>query len=259
LLAGVTGLAALCVGGTAKAYRPFDGTDADVADAGVFELELGPTEFYRQGARNYLIAPSTVLNLGVAPNLELVADLRQEIATRAEQRERRASWRDTDLLLKWLLRRGSLQERNGISVALEAGPLLPEWRGDEGFGAQANFIFSERVALGTLHLNEEAALSRLGRVELFSSVIIEGPDSLSVRPVAEFFLEREISARPTAYSGLFGLIWSAAESLDVDGALRMGREDGSRALEVRFGFTWAGSAWALSRSRATRSARRVER
>jgi hypothetical protein len=30
---------------TAHAYRPFDGTDADVAELGDFELELGPVHW----------------------------------------------------------------------------------------------------------------------------------------------------------------------------------------------------------------------
>jgi hypothetical protein len=41
----------------ARAYRPCDGTDADVAEYGHFELELGPTHYYREGDRNFLIAP----------------------------------------------------------------------------------------------------------------------------------------------------------------------------------------------------------
>ena len=217
-----------------------------MADVGVFELELGPAQFYRRGTSNYLVAPSTVLNLGVARNLEIVVDFKQVIASRAEEHEPRVSLRDTDILLKWLMRPGTLQEREGISVALEAGPLLPEFRGEEGFGAQANLILSYRVALGTLHLNEEAALSRQGQPEVFSSVILEGPESLAVRPVAELFVEREFEANTTTYSALLGAIWSAGESLSVDSALRLAREERERALEVRFGFTWAESLWARS-------------
>jgi hypothetical protein len=43
----------------ASAYRPFDGRDADVAEFGDFELELGPTQYYREGDRNFLAAPAT--------------------------------------------------------------------------------------------------------------------------------------------------------------------------------------------------------
>jgi len=246
LLASLTSAALFGFSSRAHAYRPFDGTDADVADVGVFELELGPVQFYRRGTSNYLIAPSTVLNLGVARNLELVVDFNQVIAGRANEGEPRVGWRDTDVLLKWLIRPGSVQGGQGISVALEAGTLLPELHGDTGFGAQANLILSYRARLGTLHLNEEAALTRPGELEIFSSAIVEGPESLAVRPVAELFIEHEFNADATTYSGLLGAIWSAAENLSVDGALRLAREENARALEVRFGFTWAEALWSRS-------------
>lgn len=247
-IAAVASVSALSFPSEAFAYRPFDGTDADVADAGLFELELGPAQLYRRGARNYLLAPSTVLNLGIIRDLELVVDFKQVVASRATEGEPRLRWADTDLLLKWLLRRGSLQEREGVSVALEAGPLLPEFRGEQGLGAQANLILSQRTRIGTVHLNEEAALSRVGRLELFSSVIVEGPESLVVRPVAELFFEREVKADSSTYSALLGAIWSAAASLSVDGALRIAREERARALEVRIGFTWADALWSRSPS-----------
>ena len=34
----------------AQAYRPFDGTDAAVADTGEVEIELGPVEYLREEA-----------------------------------------------------------------------------------------------------------------------------------------------------------------------------------------------------------------
>jgi hypothetical protein len=222
----------------ALAYRPFDGTDAEVADVGEFELELGPAQFYRSAGQSYVIAPSTVLNLGFLPNLEAVIDFKQFIANRAVSDEQRVRLLDTDVLLKWVLRPGALQGQRGVSVALEAGPLLPELGGERRFGAQANVIVSHRGTFGTVHFNEEAAFSRAGNLELFSSVILEAPAELLVRPVAEVFVEREFGAA-SEYSALLGAIWSAAESIAVDGALRMAREDGARAFEVRFGFTWS--------------------
>ena len=66
-VAGLVATASLLlVGRDALAYRPFDGTDADVAEYGDFELELGPTQYYREDGRNFLVAPATVLNLGIA-------------------------------------------------------------------------------------------------------------------------------------------------------------------------------------------------
>lgn len=243
LVASLVSVAALGFASRVHAYRPFDGTDADVADVGVFELELGPAQFYRRASNKYLIAPATVLNLGVIPNLELVVGFNQVIANRPVVGESRVAFRDTDVLLKWLMRAGSMQGAHGISVALEVGPRLPEYHGDQGLGAQANFILSYRAWPGTLHLNEEVALSRSRELEVFSSVIVEGPDTLTVRPVAEIFVERELNAEQTTYSALLGAIWSAAGSLSVDAALRLAREEGAHSLEVRFGFTWAEALW----------------
>ena len=55
----------------AEAYRPFDGTDADVAELGSFELEMGPAHWYSLAGQNHVIAPATVLNFGVLKGTEL--------------------------------------------------------------------------------------------------------------------------------------------------------------------------------------------
>jgi hypothetical protein len=58
---GVAALAAVAVNlwsGEAEAYRPFDGTDAAVAETGEMEIELGPVESLREGAVRTLLAPS---------------------------------------------------------------------------------------------------------------------------------------------------------------------------------------------------------
>jgi len=43
---------------SAHAYRPFDGTDADVAELGEFELELGPAHVLREGGRTFVTTPT---------------------------------------------------------------------------------------------------------------------------------------------------------------------------------------------------------
>lgn len=54
----------------AQAYRPFDGTDAAVADTGDVEIELGPVEYLREEAKRTLFAPDLRLNYGFAPDWE---------------------------------------------------------------------------------------------------------------------------------------------------------------------------------------------
>jgi hypothetical protein len=60
-LAALVVLAAL----PARAYRPFDGTDASVAKHGDLEIELGPVGYLRQGNERFLVAPAVIVNLGV--------------------------------------------------------------------------------------------------------------------------------------------------------------------------------------------------
>jgi|SoiMethySBSTD1v2_1073268.scaffolds.fasta_scaffold02443_6 hypothetical protein len=227
---------------SACAYRPFDGTDAAVTDTGMFELELGPAQYYRRAGNDYLIAPAAVLNLGFAANLEAVIDLEQFIALEDVPGELRVRVLDTDALLKWVFLRGRLQDEHGLSAAIETGPLLPEIHGEDGLGFAANVIFSHAGSAGAAHLNTEAALSRLGNLELFGSIILEAPRELTVRPVAELFAEREFEEGST-YSALAGAIWPASESFTFDGGIRFASEEGRAAIEVRGGVTWVATLW----------------
>ena len=61
-----TAAALICWCGDAEAYRPFDGTDAAVADTGDVEIELGPVEYLREGAERTLLAPDLRINYGLS-------------------------------------------------------------------------------------------------------------------------------------------------------------------------------------------------
>src|SRR5947207_791242 len=104
----------------AFAYRPFDGTDGDVADVGEFELEMGPAHFLSSPEGRYIVAPATVLNLGVARGLELVVDFKDFVGLQSVAGQPRMRLLDTDIFLKGILRRGTLQGESGVSIALEA-------------------------------------------------------------------------------------------------------------------------------------------
>ena len=56
----------------AAAYRPFDGTDAAVADVNETEIELQPAGWQRTGPQSTLIAPEVVFNYGFAERWEVV-------------------------------------------------------------------------------------------------------------------------------------------------------------------------------------------
>jgi hypothetical protein len=68
--------AALLAGwaGPAQAMRPFEGTDAAVAEPGVFELELGPLGYVRYGSQRSLVAPAVVGNWGLPGDFEVVIE-----------------------------------------------------------------------------------------------------------------------------------------------------------------------------------------
>ena len=56
----------------AHAFRPFDGTDAHVAEPHLFELEMSPISYARMGSNRFLIAPEITLNYGTGSGFEFV-------------------------------------------------------------------------------------------------------------------------------------------------------------------------------------------
>ncbi len=239
-LAGVVAsLASLVLAGSARAYRPFDGTDADVAELGEFELELGPVGYYRLGGEHYLVAPGTVLNYGAAEGLEIVLQsfnyLRLDAGgTPGDQLV------DSELNAKVVVRRGCLQEATGASVATEIGLLLPDINGQPGLGGSAALIVTQCAGRAfTVHYNGAVALTLNRNLDLFGGAILEGPKFFPVRPVAELFVDQEVGSESlTTWSALGGAIWAVARSVDLDAGLRAGTIDGSGFLEARLGLTW---------------------
>jgi len=219
----------------ASAYRPFDQTDADIAAPREIELEIGPLAVVRTRQSTQL-TPGFVFNLGLSRRLELVVEDEAVIPVGSQETAR---WESAPgLLLKGLVRRGSLQDEAGPSLALEAGVLTPFLPLQEGFGASLAFIASEQWPALTIHANAEAVLTRDHHADGVGGVIVEGPHGWSVRPVAETFVEHE-SPGLTVLSGLAGAIWQIRDGLSVDAAARAAREGSIGLFEVRAGMTWA--------------------
>jgi hypothetical protein len=204
----------------AAAYRPFDGTDAAVADPGEAEIELGPVGFRRDGAERTLIAPAAVLNLGVARGWEAVLEGQGE--TPISREPRRSSLAGTGLFLK--------------------GVLLAGINTEPGVGASAAAILSQRWPWGTVHLNAQGALARDRHADLFLGAIVEGPYDWPVRPVAEVFHEREFGVE-RVFSGLVGAIWQVRDALAFDAGLRAARVNDHTLGELRLGVTFAFPVW----------------
>jgi hypothetical protein len=219
-----------------EAYRPFDGTDAAVAETGEIEIELGPLEYLRERGERSLLAPDLRINYGFIPGWE--AALEGKLTHGLTAGVPGASLVESQALLKGVLREGSLQEKPGPSMATEFGVLLPGINDQHGTGAVLNGIVSQRWEWGTAHLNAQIALTREQHADYFLDAIIEGPHDWPVRPVAEFFYESDVSLFRTG-SALVGAIWQVQDNIAVDFGLRGARTNGHTAGEIRAGVTFA--------------------
>jgi hypothetical protein len=223
----------------AFAYRPFDGTDAAVAELHVFELEIGPVHYYRAGLQDYAIAPNLVLNLGILDDTELVVDASNYVALGSlDPGVARDSLLGDDILVKHVFREGVLQGKTGVSIAAEGGVLTPEIQGDSAFGASLDVITSYAWSFCAVHWNEWLEYARDQHADLFTGLIVEGPASWAVRPVTEIFFDEHFGGDQSG-SVLVGAIWTARDDLALDVGVRGALDGAERASEVRAGLTWA--------------------
>jgi hypothetical protein len=220
---------------SALAYRPFDGTDAAVADFGEFEVEAQPLGYERDGNSKFLIAPAYVLNYGFEKNWELVIQGEAHTPLDSYTPEMFSA---NQVFLKHVVREGVLQDKTGPSIATEFGVLLPGLNTEPGTGAHWAWIVSDRFEWGTIHLNGQAELSRDQKADLFASAIIEGPSTWTVRPVSEFYVE-DVVGKEKTISALLGLIYQASKDVAYDFAVREALTDGRPVTEIRAGITFA--------------------
>lgn len=217
---------------SASAYRPFDSTDAAIADRGEVEIEFDPASYLHSDAGTGWIAPSLIINFGLSEHWEAVLE------GEAAHASGRSQFGDFALSLKTILRPGSLQGQAGVSWAAEASLLLPGIRTDDGMGFEWACIASQKTAWGVFHINFGAGISRDGNGLAFAGFILEGPQEWSVRPVAELRYEREFGVEDEA-SVLLGLIWKAGEPCDMDLAVRHASVRGRPEDQIRAGLTFA--------------------
>ena len=222
---------------TTLAYRPFDSTDADVVEPGEVEIELSPFSYRRGDGGNTLIAPAVVVNYGFAPRWEVIVE--------GEGEHPRGRGRSTmvgnALLLKHVLRDGSLQGQSGLSVAAEFGFELPGINAESGTGAILAGIVSQEAQWGALHFTAEAVHTRDSATELAFGTILEGPGDWAVRPVAEVFYAHELGEAEEA-AVLVGAIWEFNDNLVFDAGVRRSVLGEERDTELRLGVSFAFSA-----------------
>ena len=215
----------------ALAYRPFDGTDAAVADLGEVEIEFQPAGAISAGATKPV--SEAIFNYGFADRWELVLQGTAQVLPEAAGPLSVSN----GAFLKYVLVPGVLQGKQGPSVATEFGPLLPP-AGGSGVGFSWTGIVSQRWDWGTIHLNTATNLTPDQHGELFFDAIIEGPNEWKVRPVFEFYSDSVINQQQT-YSALAGAIWQVNDKLSFDAAFRHALVNGRAVNEIRAGLTFA--------------------
>jgi hypothetical protein len=234
IAAALLGVCAVAWPAPVAAYRPFNGTDAAVADPNEMEIELQPVGTLTLGSDKSLVGPWTVVNIGFDDRWEAVFEGKGMIPVSPA-----GPFEVTDpaFSLKHVLRPGSLQDQTGPSIATEFGVLLPEVNGEQGVGASLAGIVSQRWDWGTVHLNLATSLTREHNGDIFTGVIVEGPSKWTVRPVAEVFYEDEATQGRTI-SGLLGLIWQIRDNLSFDVAVRHALTNSHPVDEIRVGTTF---------------------
>ena len=230
------------------AYRPFDATDAAVADVGELEIELGPAQPRWSATERTVTAPAYVINYGFTKKWELVLEGAFEHPLPPTE-DTRNKLVDNGLFLKGVLREGVLQDKSGPSVATEFGALLPEINGDPRFGASWLGIISQRGSWGTVHFDVGAALTRDHHADLFVGTILEGPYDWTIRPVAEVVYEREFGVEER-FSVLGGAIWKVMDNLALDVGVREAWVNRRPETNVRAGLTFAFSVQQEAMQRA---------
>ena len=215
----------------AAAYRPFVSTDAAVAEPKEMEIELGAFTLERTGRENTWTTPGLVLNYGLTKNWEAVAEFRVESSPDVNVT-------DPGLFLKGVLREGALQEKSGLSVAVEVGPLLPSTLPREKHvGFEGIVIVSAAVPPFALHVNGGGGVDRVdARPFGIWGIIGELAVLPGLRLVGEIAGEDARGARPN-HSALLGLIWQVASAAWLDAGVRRGLTEGAPDWQVTAGVT----------------------
>ena len=222
----------------AWAYRPFVSTDAAVADPKEVEIEFGYFTWEKARRENTFRVPSVVFNYGLLSDVELVGEFRVE-------RSPGARWNIVDpaLSLKAVLKEGVLQEKEGMSFAVEVGPLLPATvQGERRFGFEGTGILSGQLSPLTYHINFGGGVDRANSNPFVVwGTIFELPVVPKFRVVGEINGESVRTERANN-SALLGFIWQPTSSnYFLDAAVRKGisqaAPDWQFTAGIAFGFS----------------------
>jgi hypothetical protein len=217
------------------AYRPYDSTDADVAEDDELEIELGWRDLKLEPDEEQALG--AVFNFGIGHEREIVLEgewQRYESQATGTQ----SAIADVGLFLKQVHRAGSLQGESGVSVASECGVLIPTKAEDSGPGGECTLIASHNSSMLSWHANAGIAYETDHRWASTLGLIVEGPESWRIRPGLEL-LREEVAGESAEVSVLVGAVWNASDGLAFDLAYRRAIEPSSEPSEWRIGMTWS--------------------
>jgi hypothetical protein len=218
----------------ANAYRPFTSTDADVADAYELETELGYFTVERRGNNDTFVIPQLVFNYGLTNTFEVIGEF-------DVKKSDGGSFKivDAAVLFKGLLKKGVLQDDLGMSVAYEAGVLIPSI-GSDRFGVEAIGIVSGSFSRFIYHLNFGAGVDAArGREFGIWGGILEYPFRPNLKLVGEVNGEKSKGDRSET-SALIGFIWESTSSGNsFDGGIRRGLSSVAPDWELTLGWTFS--------------------
>jgi hypothetical protein len=219
------------------AYRPFVSTDADVADKGEIEIELGYFNWERADDENSYVTPQLVFNYGITDTLELVGEFDVE-----HESSGKSQLVDPGLFLKSVLKAGVLQGNQGLSFAVEAGLLLPSEIDEENqTGFEALGIVSGTLSGFTWHLNLGGGIDRIDHSSFgLWGIALEHPVKPNLKLVAELNGE-SLKGEAAETSGLLGMVWepTSISGLELDLGIRRGASDEAADWGATMGLTFS--------------------
>jgi hypothetical protein len=158
---------------------------------------------------------------------------------------------DPALSIKGVLKEGVLQEKEGISIAVEVSWLLPSTeKGERNFGFEGIGVLTDKLGPFIFHLNGGLGVERsTGDLIGIWGVIGELPVATGLRLVGEVNGEKPRRGAQSD-SALLGLIWQPWSSKNIwfDAGIRRGFTGGVPDWQFTFGITFGFSVSSLRRS-----------
>jgi len=177
-----------------------------------------------------------VFNYGLIRNLEVVGEFGVEEPPNGAVR-----LADPGLFAKTVLKEGVLQEKSGLSLAAEVGPLLPSTTKEEHrFGFEGVGIVSGRAGALTYHLNFGGGVDRAkNNPFVVWGVIGEIPIRPKLRLVGEVNGE-SVRSKSADNSALVGFIWeSPLPGVFIDAGVRRGISRAAADWTLTTGLTFS--------------------